>query len=58
MIHSVGSVEFQNLSVSEYGLPTHKLFGSEFSHLQTAKNILQSYHELDLPYLSDSKEEF
>lgn len=58
MIHAVGEVEFQNLSVSEYGLPTHKLFGSEFSHLQTAKNILHSYHEFDHPYLSDSKEEF
>lgn len=58
MIHSIGQKNFQELSIKEYGLPTHKLFGSEFSHLETAKNILKCYHEFDHPYLSDSKEEF
>lgn len=58
MIHAVGEKRFQDLSAREYGLPTHKLFGSEFSHLETAKNILKSYHEFDHPYISDTKEEF
>lgn len=58
MIHSVGTSRFQELSIFEYGVPSHKLFGSEYSHLETAKKILKTYHEFDHPYMEDLSEEY
>ncbi|MCF8059201.1 MAG: flavohemoglobin expression-modulating QEGLA motif protein [Bacteriovoracaceae bacterium] len=58
MIHSIGSKSFEDLSIEEYGRPTHKLFGSEYSHLSTARTILESYHQFDHPYLSGNNEKF
>lgn len=47
MIHSVGTVEFQNLSIEEYGKPTHLLFGSKYSHLETAKKFIKSFEDYE-----------
>lgn len=58
MIQSVGSVTFQELSIREYGMPHHKLFGSNFSHLENAKKILKASSEFDHPYISDSSREY
>lgn len=49
MVHSIGTKSFEELSVQEYGSPSHLLFGSKYSHLATAKNILESYHQFDHP---------
>lgn len=58
MIHSVGSSRFQELSIEEYGTPSHKLFGSKYSHLQTAKEILKVAHQFDHPTLQDPQASF
>lgn len=58
MVNSAGSSEFQDLSIKEYGRPDHKLFGSNYSHLDTAKKILKAHQEFDHPYLVDSAERF
>lgn len=53
MIHSVGSSRFQELSIKEYGTPSHKLFGSKYSHLKTAEEILKVARQFDHPSLQD-----
>ncbi len=58
MIHAVGTKEFETLSLSEYGSPHHKLFGSKYSHLETAKSILQVYHQFDHPTLADNSKTY
>lgn len=58
MIHAVGTKSFEQLSIEEYGTPSHKLFGSKYSHLETAKDILKVAHQFDHPTLEDPKESF
>ena len=58
MIHSVGTNRFQELSIQEYGRPNHKLFGSEFSHLENAKKILKASDEFEHPYICDFSKEY
>ena len=55
MIHSVGTSRFQELSEKEYGRPSHLLFGSQYSHLDTAKKFLDSYHQFEHPYLKEEE---
>lgn len=47
MIHSVGTSSFQALSIEEYGKPTHLLFGSKYSHLDTAKKFIKSFEDYE-----------
>lgn len=56
MIHARGTKKLEELSIVEYGTPNHKLFGSKYSHLETAQSILKVYHQFDHPTLEDPKE--
>jgi uncharacterized protein (TIGR02421 family) len=56
MIHTVGTKTFEHLGAQEYGRPTHLLFGSKYSHLETAKIFIDSFKDYDHPYLSDKIE--
>lgn len=53
MIESAGTKKFQELSVKQYGIPGHNLFGSDYSHLSTAENFLEAFHEYDHPYVEE-----
>ncbi|PIK14796.1 tyrosine/phenylalanine carboxypeptidase domain-containing protein [Halobacteriovorax sp. JY17] len=53
MIHSVGSKDFEDLSIEVYGKPTHLLFGSKYSHLETAKIFIKSLEDYEHPYMKD-----
>jgi uncharacterized protein (TIGR02421 family) len=58
LVNAAGSSHFQDLSIQEYGRPGHMLFGSNYSHLDTANKILQAHQEFDHPYVVDSLERF
>lgn len=58
MIHARGTKHFEELSIHEYGSPRHKLFGSKYSHLETAKSILDVSHQFEHPTLADGREVF
>lgn len=53
MIECTGTPAFQEMSISEYGTPSHLLFGSQYSHLKTAEQFLESFHDYDHPYLKE-----
>lgn len=53
MLSSVGKKRFQEISIEEYGMPRHKLFGTDYSHLNTAENFLESFHDYDHPYVKE-----
>ena len=51
MIHAIGSQQFQEISIEEYGKPTHLLFQGKYSHLDTAKSFVKSFSDYEHPYM-------
>jgi uncharacterized protein (TIGR02421 family) len=51
MIHSIGTNTFQDLSILEYGKPTHLLFDGKYSHLETAKSFIDAFNDYEHPYM-------
>lgn len=58
MMHEVGHPAFQELSIKEYGRPSHLLFGSQYSHLETAQHFIKSFEDCDHPYLTEDMTEY
>lgn len=58
LIHHAGHPTFQDLSIKVYGRPSHLLFGSRYSHLETAQKFIQSFQDYEHPYLPDSNTSF
>ncbi|WP_127717946.1 tyrosine/phenylalanine carboxypeptidase domain-containing protein [Halobacteriovorax sp. HLS] len=56
MIHAVGTKSFEDLSIEVYGRPSHMLFGSKYSHLETAKIFISSLEDYEHPYMKDIQE--
>ncbi len=55
MVQNAGTPQFQEISQKEYGVPKHLLFGSEYSHLNTAKHFLDVFHDYDHPYIQSEE---
>ncbi len=58
MIHSIGSKAFEDVSIEEYGRPTHLLFESKYSHLEMAKSFINAFDDYEHPYVIDNRGQF
>ena len=58
MIHSIGTNTFQELSILEYGKPTHLLFEGKYSHLETAKSFIEGFTDYEHPYMVEPDKSF
>ncbi len=58
MIYSIGTKRFQEISIKEYGTPAHSLFGSEYSHLETAKKFIKLFEEYEHPFVINDMEKY